>query len=168
MRSPFLWPYFFASFISILTKYVLRLDGRHLWNPSSFGVSAVLFLAPATVTLLSIQWGNNIWPMAVIWTLPHVGDTPSSKSKPLADEIAGKALLTGLVWWALAMALACWLLPRMDWAFAVAGAFVALLVMRRMLSRRLQGFTGDGLGATQQVCEIAFYLGLAIGIGNGL
>ena len=69
VRSPFLWPYFFASLISILTKYVLRLDGRHLWNPSNFGVSAVLFLAPATVTLLSIQWGNNIWPMAVIWAL---------------------------------------------------------------------------------------------------
>jgi Na+-translocating ferredoxin:NAD+ oxidoreductase RnfD subunit len=29
----------------------------------------VLFLAPHTVTLLSIQWGNNVWPMAVIWLL---------------------------------------------------------------------------------------------------
>jgi adenosylcobinamide-GDP ribazoletransferase len=27
--------------------------------------------------------------------------------------------------------------------------------------RRLQGFTGDGLGATQQVCELAIYLALA-------
>jgi len=69
VRSPFLWPYFFASFISILSKYVLRLKGRHLWNPSNLGVSAVLFLAPATVSLLSIQWGNNLWPMLVIWIL---------------------------------------------------------------------------------------------------
>ena len=69
VRSPFLWPYFFASLISILTKYVLRWRGRHLWNPSNFGVSAVLFLAPETVSLLSIQWGNNIWPMLVIWVL---------------------------------------------------------------------------------------------------
>jgi enediyne biosynthesis protein E5 len=68
-RSPFYWPYVFISFISIASKYVLRLDGRHLWNPSNFGLSAVLFLAPATVSLLSIQWGNNIWPMAVIWIL---------------------------------------------------------------------------------------------------
>lgn len=122
----------------------------------------------AALALFAAHVTSRLMPMAVIWTLPHVGDTPSSKSKPLADEIAGKALLTGMVWWALAMGLACWLLPRMEWAFAVAGAFVALLVMRRMLSRRLQGFTGDGLGATQQVCEIAFYLGLAIGIGTGL
>ena len=72
VRSPFIWPYFFASFISILSKYVLRMDGRHIWNPSNLGVSAVLFLAPQTVTLLSIQWGNNIWPMLVIWMLGSV------------------------------------------------------------------------------------------------
>ncbi|HEX7793872.1 MAG TPA: hypothetical protein VF456_05950 [Vicinamibacterales bacterium] len=68
-RSPFYWPYVFISFISIASKYVLRLDGRHLWNPSNFGISAVLFLAPATVSLLSIQWGNTVWPMVVIWIL---------------------------------------------------------------------------------------------------
>jgi Na+-translocating ferredoxin:NAD+ oxidoreductase RnfD subunit len=69
VRSPFIWPFFFASVISILSKYVLRLNGRHLWNPSNLGVSAVLFLAPHTVTLLSIQWGNNVWPMVIIWLL---------------------------------------------------------------------------------------------------
>jgi hypothetical protein len=69
VRSPFLWPYILCSFISIATKYVLRFRGRHLWNPSNFGVSALLLLAPATVTLLSVQWGNAIAPMAVIWIL---------------------------------------------------------------------------------------------------
>jgi Na+-translocating ferredoxin:NAD+ oxidoreductase RnfD subunit len=69
VRSPFLWPFFLCAFISILVKYVLRLNGRHLWNPSNFGVSACLFLAPATVSLLSIQWGNVIAPMVVIWIL---------------------------------------------------------------------------------------------------
>ena len=72
LRSPFLWPYFFCSLISITSKYVLRLKDRHLWNPSNFGVSAVLFLAPATASLLSIQWGNVIAPMVVIWILGSV------------------------------------------------------------------------------------------------
>lgn len=72
IRSPFIWPYFFASVISILSKYVLRLDNRHLWNPSNFGIEALLFLAPDTASLLSVQWGNNLWPMAVIWTLGFV------------------------------------------------------------------------------------------------
>ncbi len=72
VRSPFFWPYVLGSLISITSKYVLRTSGRHLWNPSNFGVSAELFLAPATVSLLSIQWGNAVWPMAVIWLLGSV------------------------------------------------------------------------------------------------
>jgi len=69
VRSPLLWPYFLTSLISITSKYVLRFKGRHLWNPTNFGVSAVVFLAPATVAVLSIQWGNVVAPMAVIWIL---------------------------------------------------------------------------------------------------
>jgi enediyne biosynthesis protein E5 len=72
VRSPFLWPYFLTSLISIASKYVLRLNGRHLWNPTNFGVSAVVFLAPAAVTVLSIQWGNVIAPMVIIWVLGSV------------------------------------------------------------------------------------------------
>jgi enediyne biosynthesis protein E5 len=72
VRSPFLWPYFLTSLISITSKYVLRVKGRHLWNPTNFGVSAVVFLAPAAVTVLSIQWGNVVAPMAIIWVLGSV------------------------------------------------------------------------------------------------
>ena len=69
VRSPFVWPYALCSLISITSKYVLRLRDRHLWNPSNFGLSAVLFLAPDTVSHLSIQWGNVVAPMVVIWLL---------------------------------------------------------------------------------------------------
>jgi enediyne biosynthesis protein E5 len=72
LRSPFLWPYFLCSFISILSKYVLRIGPKHLWNPSNLGVSLVLFLAPETASLLSVQWGNVVAPMVVIWTLGSV------------------------------------------------------------------------------------------------
>jgi Na+-transporting NADH:ubiquinone oxidoreductase subunit NqrB len=50
LRSPVLWPYALGSLISIASKYVLKVKGRHLWNPSNFGVRAELFLAPATVS----------------------------------------------------------------------------------------------------------------------
>jgi hypothetical protein len=69
VRSPFFWPYVLCSLISIASKYVLRFKGRHLWNPSNFGLSAVLFLAPDTVSHLSIQWGNVVAPMVIIWLL---------------------------------------------------------------------------------------------------
>lgn len=72
IRSPAFWPYALCSAISIVSKYALRLRGQHLWNPSNFGVSAIFFLAPAYVAGLSVQWGNNIWPMVVIWVLGSI------------------------------------------------------------------------------------------------
>src|SRR4051794_25453660 len=64
-----IWPYIVCSLISIASKYAIRFRGRHLWNPSNLGVSVLLFLAPAEVASLSIQWGNNLWPMVIIWCL---------------------------------------------------------------------------------------------------
>jgi len=72
IRSPAVWPYALCSAISITSKYVLRVKGRHLWNPSNFGICAMLFLAGDTVASLSIQWGNYLWPMIVIWLLGSV------------------------------------------------------------------------------------------------
>ena len=69
IRSNTLWPYVLCALISIMSKYVLRYKGRHLWNPSNFGVSWMLFMAPLSVAGLSIQWGNNLAAMAVIWCL---------------------------------------------------------------------------------------------------
>ena len=72
LRSPAFWPYALCSVISIMSKYVLRVKGRHLWNPSNFGICVLLFLAPETVAALTIQWGNFIWPLLVIWILGSV------------------------------------------------------------------------------------------------
>lgn len=69
IRSPMYWPYIVCAMISIASKYALRYRGRHTWNPSNFGVSWMLFTAPFSVAGLSIQWGNNLWPMLVIWVL---------------------------------------------------------------------------------------------------
>jgi Na+-transporting NADH:ubiquinone oxidoreductase subunit NqrB len=72
IRSPALWPFALASLLSIMSKYVLRVKGRHLWNPSNFGICALLFLAPETVAALSVQWGNFKWPLIVIWVLGSI------------------------------------------------------------------------------------------------
>jgi adenosylcobinamide-GDP ribazoletransferase len=103
-------------------------------------------------------------PLLLIYLLPHVGDTAASKSRPLADQISPGALLVGFAWCFVALALAVLALDAWNLIVACSFAVIALLWMGRMFKRRLQGFTGDCLGATQQVCEIAFYLGLAISL----
>ena len=72
VRSPAFWPYALGSTLSITSKYVLRVKGRHLWNPSNFGICVMLWLASDTVASLSIQWGNYLLPMLIIWILGSI------------------------------------------------------------------------------------------------
>ncbi|MEO7106663.1 MAG: adenosylcobinamide-GDP ribazoletransferase, partial [Rhodoferax sp.] len=119
---------------------------------------------------------SRTWPLLLIRLMPHVGDAAGSKSKPLADQISGRSLLAASLWCFSALALvylaqtamhlgarAVWC--GLDWlplTVAVLASGLAWAYVGRLLWRRLQGFTGDGLGATQQVCELDFYLGLAV------
>jgi len=141
-----------ALVLALLAKVaLLALLAQH--SPALAG--AALFGAHVSARLL---------PLWLVHTLPHVGDTARSKSKPLADALDRAGLARACLWWLPAMAGLAWWQPAAPWWQALLGALLGLAWMARLLRRRLQGFTGDGLGATQQVCELGFYLGLALGL----
>jgi Na+-transporting NADH:ubiquinone oxidoreductase subunit NqrB len=107
VRSPALWPFAVASVLSIMSKYVLRVKGRHLWNPSNFGICALLFLAPETVAALSVQWGNFKWPLIVIWVLGSIIIWRANRIHISATYVASffafaflRSYITGDSWWA--------------------------------------------------------------------
>lgn len=64
-----IWPFAVGSLISIASKYVLNYRGRHLWNPTNFGICTLLLVASHRVTILSHQWGNDPMMVALIWTV---------------------------------------------------------------------------------------------------
>jgi adenosylcobinamide-GDP ribazoletransferase len=146
----------------------------------SFGVLALVLALSAKVTLLAVlatrspgavltvllagHTVSRFWPLVIVYTLPHAGEAATSKSKPLADSIGRRALAVASLWCIVPLALMGLVHGVVFAAVAVGVSGLALLVLRRRLQQRLQGFTGDGLGATQQVCEVAFYLGAAFGI----
>ncbi|MBK7874423.1 MAG: hypothetical protein IPJ77_01485 [Planctomycetes bacterium] len=68
-QGSLLWPYVIGSVLAILSKYVLRYDKKHLYNPTNFSICALLLLAPGAVSILSHQWGNDPAMIAVIWTV---------------------------------------------------------------------------------------------------
>jgi adenosylcobinamide-GDP ribazoletransferase len=117
-------------------------------------------LAVATA-LVAAHVLSRLAPLFLIRWLPYVSDSAASKAKPLADAIGGGALLVGVLWSlpAAALLLICRGVPQ--GLASLAACALAALYVARLLRRRLQGFTGDGLGATQQVCELAIYLTLA-------
>ncbi|MFZ4285991.1 adenosylcobinamide-GDP ribazoletransferase [Variovorax sp. HJSM1_2] len=120
--------------------------------------------------LLAALGAGHVWsrwcPLVLVHTLPHVGDTATSKSKPLADQMSKAALAVALLWCFVPLALAVVAQGALFTGAGVVCALLALVWMRRLLQRRIRGFTGDGLGATQQLCEIAFYLGAALTVSS--
>lgn len=119
---------------------------------------------------------SRTWPLLTMRLLAHVGDAERSKSKPIAQEIGLNALLSGWSWCLIAFGLFYMLQSAADWIDiepgvllqallqAVLASALAWAVLTRWFWLRLGGFTGDCLGATQQLCELAFYLGLALGL----
>ena len=98
-------------------------------------------------------------PMGVVALLPHVGDAAGSKSKPLAEQVSSKALWSNFLWCCIPLAgiYSAW--SAIELIAILCCGVVAWAVMVWRLKQRLQGFTGDALGATQQVCEISLLLG---------
>lgn len=121
---------------------------------AALGAHAVL---PAPTFALALVAGHGVSRFAattLIYFLDYA--RAEGKAKPLATRL-GKG--------ELAFAALCGLAPCLflPWAqAAVALALVALVtwLAARTFVRRLGGYTGDCLGATQQLAEIAFYLGL--------
>ena len=143
----------------------VRLDAIEIMKDSrlgSYGGLALALVLLAKVSLLAVLAAQSppavlaallgahvlsrFWPLVLVRTLPHIGDANTAAGKPLADRIDSRTLGIAGAWCVLPLA-------------------AALLGMRRLFMRRLDGFTGDCLGAAQQVCEIAFYFGAAVTLG---
>jgi Na+-transporting NADH:ubiquinone oxidoreductase subunit NqrB len=70
LRSDDLWPLALAAFIAIFSKFILRIGGKHLFNPANAGIVALLLLstsiAPGAAWTTPGQWGAAVWLAALI------------------------------------------------------------------------------------------------------
>lgn len=60
LRAGTPWPLVAAGVIAILSKFLLRVDGRHVFNPAGFAI-VVMLLVPAGVWISPGQWGASLW-----------------------------------------------------------------------------------------------------------
>ena len=109
-------------------------------------------LDAALAALLGGQVLSRFLPLLLVRAMAHVGDAATSKSKPLADQITPAALVCAALWCFVPLALVEYTHSALFLIVPVIASGLALLWMWRLFARRLQGFTGDCLGATQQVC----------------
>ncbi|MCG3862301.1 adenosylcobinamide-GDP ribazoletransferase, partial [Psychrobacter sp. Ps5] len=125
-------------------------------------------LSVAIVALIIGHTASRLLCISLLALLPYGGEIEHAKAKPMAQQLTPLQGLWSSGWLILAGLLVVLLFPNTvqqigiwQWSLALLLGVVATDYMRRLLRRRLDGYTGDGLGATQQLSEIAIYIGLA-------
>lgn len=139
-----------ALVLVLLLKYqaLLELCGAH----------SPLFVAAA---LIAAHGVSRLMATSIMLTQRYIRDDDSARAKPAAQQISPTsfaiALLTGAA--AIGILFAAGAHPASVLA-AIAAAFLMRAYLAWRLQKRLGGYTGDCLGAVQQLSELAFYLGL--------
>jgi adenosylcobinamide-GDP ribazoletransferase len=134
----------------------------------AIGIALLLSLKCITLSFLSMQGAiaalltahpaSRLAATALIWRLDYV--RAEGKAKPIAQHMTtGEFLIAGIapVVMIILVVLGGWLSWQAALAASCAVALAELSMARRFV-RRIGGYTGDCLGATQQVAEVAFYL----------
>lgn len=125
----------------------------------------------AVIALIIGHTASRLLCISLLSLLPYGGEIEHAKAKPMAQQLTPIQGLYSSGWLILAIILVALIFPNTmqqiglaQWLLAMILALIATDYMRRLLRRRLDGYTGDGLGATQQLSEIAIYIGLAASI----
>lgn len=114
---------------------------------------------PAAIgALLAAHPLSRLMATSLIWRLDYA--RAEGKAKPLAQKMSGAEFLIA----ALTAALPAVAVIALNWlsvtalAAGLVVATIATLWLARKFVRRIGGYTGDCLGAVQQVTEVMFYL----------
>lgn len=121
-------------------------------------------------TMMGLVWAHTLsrWmPVCLTASMPYAGDAGHAKAKPLALQ-ASRWQVLGAGCGVLVVAVGLWmLLNSVGWPVGTLwhalwlSTLLALMVAawaRRWFMTRLGGFTGDTLGASQQLTELAVLL----------
>ena len=99
-------------------------------------------------------------PVLLIRWLPYAGHVEQAKAKPLAQSVTLLEVAIALLWTAIVCAALLWL--QASSLLMIASGLVAtglvVVCSAFWLRSRLGGYTGDTLGATQQVSELLVLL----------
>jgi adenosylcobinamide-GDP ribazoletransferase len=129
------------------------------------GLKAALLNAQGSIlrTACAIVFAHAVSraaPVVLLAWLPYAGDAEHAKAKPMAQQVQGSDVATAVVLAVGIAALSAVPLGIAPILAALGAAALATAAMRRWLRRRLGGYTGDTLGATQQGTEAALLLAL--------
>jgi len=96
---------------------------------------------------------------SLIFSMSYVSEDAQSKVKPLAQHLSFNSLLVLII---TSIVVLFTLLPVLHCLVMIVSLWILRLILIFWFSRQLGGFTGDCLGAAQQVLEVAVYIILLV------
>jgi enediyne biosynthesis protein E5 len=99
LRADEPWLHALAGVIAIGSKFVLRIDGKHIWNPAGLAI-VVLLLTSNDVWISPGQWGSAVW-FATLLGFFAILVLHAARRSDMALFFLGShaALLFARAWW---------------------------------------------------------------------
>ncbi|MNK77008.1 Cobalamin synthase [compost metagenome] len=101
---------------------------------------------------------SRLAAISIIFTHEYSRDDASSKSKPIAKQYTWKEVSGSFFFGLIPLLAFSYFDPKI--LLAVIPVFLTRYFLARYFQKWIDGYTGDCLGATQQVCEVVFYLSI--------
>jgi len=129
------------------------------------GMLAAKFMSLHAINVANIPLillaGNSLsrlMPILVIYTSKYSREDATSKTKPIGKKGKGFDFIL-----ALFFGLAFLIFIPLSFSLAIVPVLMlTTFIFRRYITRKIGGYTGDCLGALQQIAEVEFYLGFVI------
>ena len=118
----------------------------------------LIYNSQLTILLLFVS-GHSISRLAaisIVFTHQYSREDASSKSKPIAQSYSWKEVVGAFFFGLLPLViLSCFQLQML---LVLMPVLLTRFFLARYFQKWIDGYTGDCLGATQQVCEVVFYI----------
>lgn len=93
LKTNLWWVAMFAAMVSIVSKYIIRINGKHIFNPSALGIVAAIFLT-GNAWISPGQWGSGA---VIMFAVLCFGFIVTTRVQKLDVSIAFLGTFAGLI-----------------------------------------------------------------------
>jgi len=113
----------------------------------------ILFLLGINAHTLS-----RLMAATIIFTHTYVREDEQSKAKPVAKAFSTTNVIVAIILGIVPTVILFSLTQEYYWLLLPFGLYLVKIYLSHFFQRKIGGYTGDCLGAAQQITEVAFYL----------
>ncbi len=110
------------------------------------------------LVIIAAHGFSRVMPVIIIFSTSYVRDDVSSKIKPIGKKGSIADLISAIIFGSALL----FLFPIEFIITILLATAITTFTFRKYIVKKIGGYTGDCLGALQQICELLFYLFILI------